>query len=47
MKIYNYFDHISIDTILTLADQGYTFQINDGHVESIELKQNEEVTPND
>lgn len=33
--IFNYLDNITIETAMKYYEDGYTFNVNDGHVQSI------------
>lgn len=37
MNIFNYLDHITLEDALRYAAQGYVFEINDGHVQTMRV----------
>ena len=41
-KIHNYLDNLTIEEVLKYAAQGFEFKINDGHVQAMILKKEDE-----
>ena len=41
-RIHNYLDHLTVDEVLKYVAQGFELVINDGHIQALILKREEE-----